>query len=320
MRVEEGDGAAIEVAGVHVAPGEREEIEIHVEQLATGPWISIPAVVLNGRRAGPTVAVSAAIHGDEVNGVEAIRRLLMELRPADLAGTVIAVPVVNELGFMAGTRYLPDGRDLNRSFPGSPRGSLAARIAHLFMKEVISRCDYAIDLHCGSGRRGNLPQVRADLDDERTRELAAAFGAPVMLHAKIRDGSLRHAARERGAKVLLYEAGEALRFDDFAVEAGVIGVRRVLATLGMIEPVEEFPPEPSLECRSSGWVRARRTGILHLDAHLGQKVSDGERLGTLFDSFGKTLRAVYANRDGIVIGRTEAPLVNSGDAVVHIAN
>ena len=141
-----------------------------------------------------------------------------------------------------------------------------------------------------------------------------------MLHAKIRDGSLRHAAREQGAKVLLYEGGETLRFDDYAVEAGVVGVRRVLASLGMTEPVEEPAVEASRECRSSGWVRARRTGILHLDAHLGQKVSDGERLGTLFDSFGKTLRAVYANRDGIVIGRTEAPLVNSGDAVVHIAN
>jgi predicted deacylase len=141
-----------------------------------------------------------------------------------------------------------------------------------------------------------------------------------MLHAKIRDGSLRHAAREQGAKVLLYEAGEPLRFDSSAVDAGVVGVRRVLAALGMTEPVDEAAAEPSLECRSSGWVRARRTGILHLDVALGQKVSDGERLGTLFDSFGKTLRAVYANRDGIVIGRTEAPLVNSGDAVVHIAN
>ncbi len=148
----------------------------------------------------------------------------------------------------------------------------------------------------------------------------AAFGAPVMLHARIRDGSLRHAAREQGAKVLLYEAGENLRFDDYAVEAGVVGVRRVLAALGMTDPVDEPPVEPSRECRSSGWVRARRTGILHLDAHLGQKVSDGERLGTLFDSFGRTLRAVYANRDGVVIGRTEAPLVNSGDAVVHIAS
>ena len=131
--------------------------------------------------------------------------------------------------------------------------------------------------------------------------------------------ALQKLLREQGAKVLLYEAGENLRFDAYAVDAGVLGVRRVLAALGMTEPVDEAPVEPSLECRSSGWVRARRTGILHLDAHLGQKVSDGERLGTLFDSFGKTLRAVYANRDGIVIGRTEAPLVNSGDAVVHIA-
>jgi hypothetical protein len=242
------------------------------------------------------------------------------LDPKTFRGTLVAVPIVNVLGFLNGDRYLPDRRDLNRSFPGSARGSLASRIAYLFMKEIVAGCEVGIDLHTGSDRRSNLPQVRADLDDPGTRELAQAFGAPVMLHAKIRDGSLRHAAREQGAKVLLYEGGENLRFDAYAVDAGVIGVRRVLASLGMTEPVDEPHPEPSLECRSSGWVRARRTGILHLDVALGQSVTEGERLGTLFDSFGKTLRAVYASRDGIVIGRTEAPLVNSGDAVVHIAN
>ena len=166
--------------------------------------------------------------------------------------------------------------------------------------------------------RDNLPQVRGDLDDPRTRELAQAFGAPVALHAKIRDGSLRHAARERGATVLLYEGGENSRFNDFAIEAGVIGVRRVLTALGMVND-PELAHLPSRECRQSGWVRARRTGILRLDAQLGQEVADGERLGSLVDSFGKTHAAVYANRTGIVIGRNEAPLVTSGDAVVHLA-
>ncbi|PKH42182.1 hypothetical protein SAMN05192575_107122 [Nocardioides alpinus] len=308
------------IGGVRIRAGTVRALELPITRLVTGAEVSLPVRVVHGREDGPCVWIDAAIHGDEVAGVEIVRQVMAGLDPKNFRGTLVAVPIVNVLGFMTGDRYLPDRRDLNRSFPGSSRGSLAGRIAYLFMKEIVAGCEVGIDLHTGSDRRSNLPQIRADLDDAGTRELAQAFGAPVMLHAKIRDGSLRHAAREQGAKVLLYEGGENLRFDAYAVDAGVIGVRRVLASLGMTEAVVEPPVEPSLECRSSGWVRARRTGILHLDVTLGQKVSEGERLGTLFDSFGKTLRAVYASRDGIVIGRTEAPLVNSGDAVVHIAD
>jgi len=301
-----------------VRAGSAKEVELPVTKMVTGADVSLPVKVLHGREDGPVVWVDAAIHGDEVNGVEVIRQVLSGLDPKTLRGTLIAVPIVNVLGFMNGDRYLPDRRDLNRSFPGSARGSLASRIAHLFMDEVVAKCEVGLDLHTGSDRRSNLPQVRGDLDDTRTRELAQAFGAPVALHAKIRDGSLRHAARERGATVLLYEAGENLRFDDDAIEVGVVGVRRVLAALGMVEDTQVAHP-PSRECRQSGWVRARRTGILRLDAHLGQEVTDGERLGSLVDSFGKTHAAVYANRTGVVIGRNEAPLVNSGDALVHLA-
>ncbi|HEX8780950.1 MAG TPA: succinylglutamate desuccinylase/aspartoacylase family protein [Nocardioides sp.] len=301
-----------------VRAGSAKEVELPVTKMLTGADVSLPVKVVHGREEGPAVWVDAAIHGDEVNGVEVVRQILSGLDPRTMRGTLIAVPVVNVLGFMNGDRYLPDRRDLNRSFPGSARGSLASRIAHLFMDEVVAKCEVGIDLHTGSDRRSNLPQVRGDLDDERTRALAEAFGAPVMLHAKIRDGSLRQAARDRGATSLLYEGGENLRFDDYAIDAGVVGVRRVLAALGMTDDPQAAHP-PSRECRQSGWVRARRTGILRLEARLGQEVSDGERLGSLVDSFGKTLAAVYANRDGVVIGRNEAPLVNSGDAIVHIA-
>jgi predicted deacylase len=265
------------------------------------------------------VWIDAAIHGDEAVGVEVVRQVLAELDPRTLRGTLIAVPIVNVLGFMTGSRYLPDRRDLNRSFPGAARGSLAARIAHLMMTEVVAKCEVGIDLHTGSDRRSNLPQIRADLEDPRTRELAEAFAAPAMLHARLRDGSLRYAARESGAKVLLYEAGEAWRMDSWAVDAGVRGVRRVLAALGMTDPVEEEPPPVSAVSWRSGWVRSRGTGMLHLEVELGQRVEDGQRLGGLFDSFGKRVRLVHANRTGLVVGRTEAPLVNSGDAVVHIA-
>ena len=308
------------IGPVKIRPGHTREMGLPITTLVTGAEVSLPVRVLHGRHDGPVVWVNAAIHGDEVVGVEVIRRVLATLSPKTFRGTLIAVPIVNVHGFMAGDRYLPDRRDLNRSFPGSSRGSLAGRIAHLMMSEVVDKCEVGIDLHTGSDRRTNLPQIRADLDDPRTRALAEAFGAPVMLHAKLRDGSLRAAARERGATVLLFESGEAMRFDQWAIEAGVTGVLRVLAALDMVDPVSGPTPPPSLVSRRSSWVRAGRSGIVHLDATLGQRVEVGARLGGLSDSFGRTLRLVRADRAGLVIGRTTAPLVNRGDALVHIAD
>lgn len=306
------------IGGVRVRAGTSKNVELPITRLITGPDVSLPVRVVHGREDGPTVWLSAAVHGDEINGTEVISKVLSTLEPRTFHGTLLAVPVVNVLGFMTGDRYLPDRRDLNRSFPGSARGSLAARIAHLFMAEVVSKCDVGIDLHTGADRRTNLPQVRADLEDPRTLELATAFGAPVMLHARLRDGSLRQAARQEGATVLLYEGGEAGRFDDWAIDAGVDGVRRVLEHLGMRDSSVGPPEQPPVDCWQSGWVRARRTGILELDVHLGDKVEEGQRIGGLTDTFGRRVRLVHADRTGIVIGLTRAPLVNSGDALVHI--
>lgn len=310
---------SFEIGPIRVRPGQAKAVSLPITRLVTGADVDLPVRVVHGREDGPTVWVDAAIHGDEAVGVEVIRQVLADIDPKSMRGTLIAIPIVNVLGFMTGDRYLPDRRDLNRSFPGSARGSLASRIAHLMMTEVVAKCDVGIDLHTGSDRRTNLPQIRADLEDDRTRELAEAFAAPVMLHAKIRDGSLRAAAREAGATVLLYEAGEAWRMDAWAIDAGVRGVRRVLATLGMTEPVDEDPPAPSQASYRSSWVRARGTGMLHLEVALGEHVTEGQRIGGLFDSFGKRVRLVHAERSGVVIGRTEAPVVNSGDAVVHVA-
>ncbi len=310
------------IGPVRVRSGTRQEVSLPLTRLITGAQVSLPVHVLHGREDGPTVWVDAAIHGDEVVGIEVIRRVLAQLSPKEIRGTLIAVPIVNVLGTMTGDRYLPDRRDLNRSFPGSARGSLAARIAHLVMTEIVAKSDVGIDLHTASDRRSNLPQIRCDLEDDRTRELAEAFGAPVVYHARLRDGSLRSAARERGARVLLYEAGEAWRLDEWAISAGVEGVLRVLTALDMIERPASLadPGRPSEICWRSGWVRARRTGILVLGVQLGQHVTAGERLGELHSSFGRRLAIVKADRDGIVLGRTEAPLVNSGDAVVHIGS
>lgn len=308
------------IGSVKVRSGSRREVSLPISRLVTGAEVSLPVHVLHGREDGPTIWIDAAIHGDEVVGIEIIRRVMARLDARTIRGTVIAVPIVNVLGVMQGDRYLPDRRDLNRSFPGSARGSLAGRIAHLMMTEVIAKCDVGIDLHTGADRRTNLPQIRCDLQDERTRELAEAFGAPVIYHARLRDGSLRYAARERGARVLLYEAGEAWRFDEWAIVPGVNGVLRVLAALGMIDDadVSSSPAHASDICWRSGWVRSRRTGIIHMDVSLGQHVKAGERLGELYNSFGKRLAIVKADRTGVVIGRAEAPLVNRGDALVHI--
>ncbi len=308
----------IEIGGTSVAAGTREDVEIHVERLASGPWISIPAVVLHGRREGPAVSISAAVHGDEINGVEVVRQLLGTIRPEELAGTLILVPVVNQLGFMAGERYLPDRRDLNRSFPGSTRGSLAGRLAHLFMGEIISRCDLGIDLHSGSDGRANLPQIRADLDDPVTREAALAFGAPVSLHSRTRDGSLREAATQAGMTMLLFEGGEDNRYDDYAIEFAYDGVIRVLHWLGMVDASPGSSVRTTVS-RASRWVRAPRGGLLRREVGLGNTVERRQVLGHISDIWGRGNLAVRSPVAGIVIGEAHRPRANQGDALFHIA-
>ncbi len=303
-----------------VAPGRSANGELPISRLVTGTQISLPIQVLHGRRPGRTVWVNAAVHGDEIGGVEIIRRVARSLDARTMSGTVIAVPIVNVHGFLNGDRYLPDRRDLNRSFPGSANGSLAARVANLFMSEIVRRCDVGIDLHTGSDHRTNLPHVRANLDDPETRKLAEAFGAPLMVHARVRDGSLRAAATENGATVLLYEGGEAWRFDEPALDVGVRGIRRVLAELDMIDPDDTGPSPAPMESHNTTWIRARRSGLALLHTRLGARVVRGELLGVIHDSVGKRLSRITAPRGGVVISHVQHPLVNQGDALVHLAD
>lgn len=309
----------MELGGQGIAPGTRAEVDLPTARLVTGERLSLPVAVVHGADPGPTVWLSAAIHGDEIGGVEIIAQVLRRLDPTVMAGTVLAVPVVNVHGFITGDRYLPDRRDLNRSFPGTARGSLASQIANLFMTQIVARADVGVDLHTGSEHRTNLPQIRADLDDAETQRLAAAFGAPVMIHARTRDGSLRHAATKVGAKVLLYEAGEAMRFDPQAIATGTSGVLEVCAAAGVIERPDTPPPATPEISRQTSWVRAARSGILHLTVHRGDVVRARQVVGTIDDTFGATLARVRAGIGGIVIGHTRNPIVNRGDAVVHVA-
>ncbi len=311
--------APFEINGVTAPAGKLTQVELRLARLPTGMWISLPVGVLHGRQEGPVIWVSAAIHGDELNGVPIIRHLLDTLDPRRLSGTVLVVPVVNVQGLIQQSRYLPDRRDLNRCFPGSKRGSSAAQLAHLFMTEIVARCELGIDLHTGSGGRTNLPQLRCDLDEPGTLRIAREFGAPVLLHARLRDGSLRAAAREMDKIVLVYEAGEASRFNTEAIEMGVEGTLRVMRSLGMIDDTVAPPKVTPRISRASSWARARRTGFCEMRVRLGTEVAEGESVALIFDALGRDRSPVKATRQGIVIGHVTSPIVHRGDAIAHIA-
>ncbi len=310
----------ITVGGVTVAAGRRRNIEIPVAKLPTDTSLSLPVAVVNGLRPGPRLWLNAAIHGDEINGVEIIRQLLRLLKPRELNGTVIAVPIVNVFGFVNETRYLPDRRDLNRSFPGSSRGSLTSQLAHLFMTEVVSRCDHGIDFHSGTNHRTNLPHLRVDLGAPDMWRLSRAFGPPVVVHAPHRDGSLRSVCTQRGIPLLVYEGGEAHRFNENAIRVGVEGTLRVLAELGMRAADDVAEGERPIFVRRTRWERARRAGILRIDVYPGQLVQKNDSIGVMADALGSWTRPVKAPITGVVIGYTRHPIVSQGEAMVHLAD
>lgn len=310
---------SIRIAGQDIEPGKRYQLEIEGIRLHTATDIAIPVTVIRAKREGPTVFVSAAIHGDELNGIEIIRRILQQKGLKLIMGTLILVPMVNIYGVLNQSRYMPDRRDLNRSFPGSAKGSLAGRVAHTFLTEVVQHCDYGIDLHTGAIHRSNLPQIRADLDDEETRDLARAFGVPVLLNSNLRDGSLREAAVERGTKILLYEAGQALRFDEFSIRAGFKGILNVLGHIGLIKRKAVKKRIEHFTANNSVWCRANESGIVNNLKDLGDSVQKNEPLATIGGPFGEIFDTVKAPKAGIIIGKQNIPLAQEGDALFHIA-
>ena len=312
--------APFDIAGAQIAAGEVRTVEIPVSTLPDHTPVNLSVQVRHGRRAGPVMFVSAAVHGDEVIGVEIVRRLLRAPQLAGLRGTLLVVPVVNSFGFLNRSRYLPDRRDLNRCFPGHRSGSLGSRLAYIFLNEVVLRCQFGIDLHSAAIHRTNLPQIRVSPKDEVTRRMAMAFGAPVVLTSPLRDGSLRGEAAARGTSVLLYEAGEGLRFDEMAVRAGVAGILRVMRDLAMLpaKGITHARAKPYL-CKSSTWLRAPVGGLLRTFRGEGEMVAEGDLLATVSDPFGGTETNLLAPSSGILIGRAILPVVNEGDAVFHLA-
>lgn len=304
------------IGGVCVARGHKLSFDLPVTNLSTHTQLTMPIQVMSGAKEGPVLFVSAAIHGDEINGVEIIYRLLKQLDVKDLTGTLIAVPIVNVHGFMQHTRYLPDRRDLNRAFPGKEKGSMTSRLAHLFMTEVVEKCTHGIDLHTGSNHRTNLPQIRASFTNKETKKLAKAFGAPVVIESSLREGSLRHAVETLGIPVLLYEAGEALRFDETSITIGVRGILSVMHTIGMLQKPQQVT-EPIIASTST-WVRAPESGILRSHIKLGSRIEKGQVIAIVGDSFGENEVAIKSPKTGLVIGCTSLPLVNEGEALYHI--
>lgn len=312
---------AITIAGTRIKPGQQTTVTVPVARLYTHTQMAMPVHVVHGRREGPRLFVSGAVHGDEIIGTEIIRRLIKLKRLKSMRGTLLAVPVVNVYGFLQHSRYSPDRRDLNRFFPGSEKGSLTSQLAGTVMAEVIQGSTHGIDLHAGSNHRANLPQIRAAIDDPETLRLARAFKVPVIINARLREGSLRHAAAELGIPTLLYEAGEALRFDEMAIRAGLRGVMSVMQALGMLtakqSPTSDIDP---LIADTTSWVRAPISGILRMKVPLGGRVAKNSKIGEIADPFGGEEVEIRSPVSGIVIGRLNLPLVHRGDAVIHIAH
>lgn len=313
-------GQTITVGKQDVPPGVRKTVELSVANLYTHTHLTMPVHIVNGRRDGPTLFLTAAIHGDELNGVEIIKRVLKRAILKSLRGRIVAVPIVNVFGFIDQSRYLPDRRDLNRSFPGRVSGSLAARLAHLVATEIVAQANYGIDLHTGAVDRTNLPQVRANLSDPEVKRMAHAFGAPVVIDANVREGSLRHYAGDQGVPTLLYESGKALQFDELSITVGVRGIIRVMREVGMLPTRSSRRKMTSpIYTNTTTWVRAPMSGLLQTRCRLGQQVRAQQVLAKISDPFGEVEIDVTGSSGGIVIGRSTSPLAHEGDALFHLA-
>lgn len=308
------------IGAASIKPGTQDTVLIPLSRLADHTDMMLKARVIHGKKPGPTMFISAAIHGDEILGVEIIRRIAGMKILSKVKGTLILIPVVNSYGFLGMSRYLPDRRDLNRVFPGVESGSPASQLAFTFMKEIVSKCEFGLDLHSGAIHRENMPQIRANLVNPVVKDMAVAFGASMMLNANLRDGSLREAAKNVGCNMLLYEAGEALRFNETAVRIGVKGALGVMRHIGMLPKTRASASKVTpVQPVSSHWVRAPISGLMRAAHGLGDVVEKGAIIAGISGPLGEMEENVLARYSGIIIGRTNLPIVNRGDALFHVA-
>ncbi|WPP48440.1 succinylglutamate desuccinylase/aspartoacylase family protein [Catalinimonas niigatensis] len=316
-RSQETSPSVLHIAGHAIEPGQELLIDLNFARLPSRTEIVIPILVSRALLPGPILLLMAGLHGDEINGIEIVRRIRDQGFHRPDKGTVICIPLLNIFGFVHFSRTVPDGKDVNRSFPGSKNGSLASRVAYVLMKEIIPLVDYGIDFHTGGASRANIPQVRCNFDNPLSKELAVAFDAPYTLHSKLIKGSLRHAAHKRGKSIIIYEGGESLRLNEKAIQVGINGTRRLMKHLGMLK-TQPKSPNKSIIINKRKWIRARHAGLFHSLIKLGAIVKKGENIGYITDPIGNFQIYVKSPEHAHVIGLNNNPVINQGDALLHL--
>ncbi|MCC5933103.1 MAG: succinylglutamate desuccinylase/aspartoacylase family protein [Balneolales bacterium] len=306
-----------EMKGQRVKPGDSAVISFRIARLPTHTQIDLPVYIFRGAEAGPVLLLTAGLHGNEINGIEIVRKMISEGSVKPSRGTVVAIPIVNIYGFLQSERYLPDGKDLNRSFPGNQTGSLAQRVAWVLMNEIIPKIDFGIDFHTGGASLSNFPQIRCDFEYGLNLDLAKMFAPPFIMNSAMINKSLRRAAHRIGKHIVVYEGGESLRFDDFAISEGVSGTLRMMKALQMIDDAPQPAFRPKI-LSATTWIRARYAGIFHTLIQPGDILKRNQLIGTITDPFGETTYPIKTREGGHVICLNNMPVLNAGDAIAHI--
>lgn len=309
---------AIEINDEIIHLGEDKQVNIGIARLPTYTSIDLSIRIIRAKKDGPVVLLTGGLHGDEINGIEIVRRLITGNQLNLTSGTIIAIPLMNVYGFIQNVRGVPDGKDINRSFPGTKNGSLAKLVAYTIVKEIIPKIDCGIDFHTGGASRANYPQIRCVLDNERNLELAEAFAPPVILHSGLIDKSFRKAAQRKGKPIIVYETGESMRFDENGIQTAIDGTYRLLNHMGMREGKPDVLYKPALFKKSS-WIRSKVAGIFNPKVRLGDSVKPRQVVGKITDPYGNESFRVINRQEGRVIGLNNSPVVHKGDAILHIA-
>lgn len=310
-------GKPFKIQGQTIEAGQHAQVILNIYKLPTHTLIEIPVFIFNGEKPGPTILFLAGMHGDEINGIEVVRKLIKRDDVRNLKrGCVVAIPLINIVSFLLGTRDLPDGRDLNRCFPGSKNGSLGSRIAHDLMETIIPQIDFGIDFHTGGSKITNYPQIRCVFDNKKNLELGKIFSPLLVLNSPFRENTLRLAASKLGKPILVFEGGESNRFDYESVNEGLNGCLRVLRHYKMIKT--EVKTTPTVFLKKSSWVRAKSSGLFHTTKKSGSRVKKGDMIGMICDPYGEVEHELFAPADGFIVGVNNQPVVNQGDALIHI--
>lgn len=308
----------MKINAIEIKPGEQKKIEVNVAKLPSRSSIDITINVARSKQPGPTLLFLGGVHGDEINGIEIVRRILESKEYLPSAGTTICIPILNVFGFIHYSRYVPDGKDVNRSFPGNKNGSLASRVAYFLKKHILPLIDYGIDFHTGGADRTNYPQIRSMLSDPINQGLAQAFNAPFTLHARYRTNSLRQTASKLGKKIIIYEGGESSRLDEFAIQQGMVGALRVMKHLKMTTVNVPEAKQNSILINKSSWLRAAVSGLFLPAVNCGDSIEAKQKIGMITDPFGGYKKIVKAPHSGHIVGLNNNPVLHQGDAIVHI--